>query len=111
MLKRPLQLEAHCPSPTTVSYTVSNALPQASASSRILRFAELALRVCLGSLGLLSGAASIGYAFNVRADSNNLYGAFSHIILPLVESTDYRVVLICSFTIVWLCLQKSRIGT
>lgn len=90
---------------------MSNALPNRSASSRLLYFSALAVRLVFGTLGLLGVALSSAHGFGRKLDGGYLIESIIQPIVRLLDYVDYRVVFLSSLVIVWLCLKKTRIGT
>src|SRR5271170_3422108 len=114
MFSQTNHLVIQSPSSTTVSYTVSNALPDSTSSSRILSYVSSGLRVLLCLYVLLvdlqiTGALLGNGSKNRWLDVKGLESLdFPIRVVPGL--LDWRLIVLLSVLTVFLCLRRGHTG-
>ena len=106
MLRPYVRLVAQCPSPTTISYTVSNALPRVAPSAKAFHYLGILSRMFFSIVAL---SVCI---FSVKDFVRNGKGASGLDLLGFasVKAINYRLVILGSLCIIWLSLRRSSVG-
>jgi phosphatidylinositol N-acetylglucosaminyltransferase subunit H len=107
-------LTKQSPSSTTISYTVSNALPQSTRPSKILFIFGIVFRVLLCffvlavDISKLQSVPHFQYLFSGVVDLQNVHTG--RLALTISNCLDWRLVAASSFLIIYFCLRKGYTG-
>lgn len=102
------------PSSSTISYTVSNALPRTTRASKLLGTLGDVLRVllCIFVLGLDLTALqkTTFFPFSLHSSINEHQNKVLHFLSMIVNSLDWRLLTAGSVALLYLCLRKGYTG-
>ena len=112
--RRAHYLAIQSPSSTTVSYTVSNAVPDNTTSSRIFSYARGAIRVltCISTILFDLALARITFRLDYSDSYLNLLslGFVENAAQAALNVFDWRPVIFSSFLILYISLRRAHTG-
>ena len=115
MLTPPTHLTIRRPSPTTVSFTASNAPLRTSLSAHVIFYLTIFLRILLGLSVLLITAAKVSdnsRFHGVRVhEAAILGGSIARFAASVADKFSWRILIPTTFTIIYVVLRKAYTGT
>lgn len=115
MLNPPTHLTIRRPSPTTLSFTASNAPLRTSLSAHVIFYLTILLRVLLGLSVLLITAAKVSDSpqfHGVRVQERDvLGGSIAAFVVSIAEKFSWRILIPSTLVTVYIVCRKSYIGT
>ncbi|KAI9870175.1 MAG: hypothetical protein M1830_004566, partial [Pleopsidium flavum] len=110
MLKSPTHLTIRRPSPTTVSFTASNAPLRTSLSAQVIFYSTILLRLLLGLAVLLVTGAKVSDTPHLLAvwkhDRSLLGGSFGHLAASVADGISWRILLPSTIAIIYIIFRK-----
>lgn len=107
-------LSVYSPSSTTISYSVSNALPHSTRSSKLLFIAGMVLRLLSCLLVLAVDFAKMQSVFNPDRWAVGCHllqnTGTGRLAASLAKAADWKILAAGSFLVVYFCLRKGYTG-
>ncbi len=114
MLNSPTRLTTRRPSPTTVSFTASNAPLRASLSARVIFYLTILLRVLLGVSVLLITASKASNSppfHRIRAHrAISLEGSNARFTVFIAERISWRILIPSALAIIYIVFRRGYTG-
>jgi len=115
MLNPPTHLTIRRPSPTTVSFTASNAPLRTSLSVRVILYLTILLRVLLGLSVLSITAAKFSNSPHFHGIGVHrgtfLTGLVAHFAASIAETINWRILIPTALGIIYIVFRRGYTGT